>query len=368
MADGSRHGRYRSLLDRLERDSDPETTRAHAFIKSEQLKCGSEGNIHGEPSSAASSHQPRVAVCIAGLVRTLVSPLVWRSAAKFLALTSTEFELSTVAVLELTAVSPSRNRWAEQPTSACALQAALKGLNVQRLKLVNSTRDVHISEHCGGHSQSALFQFDKWARCVPLVRSLEQAEQQRTHDFLLVARSDTIYFRPLDVWHAAKTLQRGAVLSCADRRQLWARRDWASLEALPSTLCPRYCLFNKKVAAHDGSTTTGSSKQTYANEYCVRAAHLAAHGLVTLETSPWDAVSCRPPVFGRSWAGTAAANATKFVPGARSVDWCDLQTARWPTEAGGSCTGGFCVPPVPLQPEADTGCARSFEAWSSPTR
>ena len=285
----------------------------------------------------------RVAVCIAGLVRTLVSRLVWRSAAKFLALTSTEFELSTVAVLELTAVSPSRNRWAEQPTSACALQAALKGLNVQRLKLVNSTRDVHISEQCGGHSQSALFQFDKWARCVPLVRSLEQAEQQQrgTHDFLLVARSDTIYFRPLDVWHAARTLQRGAVLSCADRRQLWARRGRASLEALPSTLCPRYCLFNKKVAAHDGSTT-GNSKQTYANEYCVRAAHLAAHGLVTLETSPWDAASCRPPVFGEIVGRDGGRERDKDLCRARGASIGATCRRRVGRRSGRrTCTGGF---------------------------
>ena len=253
--------------------------------------------------------------------------------------------------LELTAVT---KRIAKPATNLSVRCSGAQGLNVQRLKLVNSTLDVHISEQCGGHSQSA-FSLRQWA--LRARRSLDRPGAAAAAARLACYALDRLLW-PLDVWHAAKTLQRGAVLSCADRRPLWARRDWASLEALPSTLCPRYCLFNKKVAAHDGSTT-GSSKQTYANEYCVRAAHLAAHGLVTLETSPWDAASCRPPVFGRSWAGTAAANATKFVPGARSVDWCDLQTARWPTEAGGSCTGGFCVPPVPLQPRR-TPSARGF--------
>ena len=73
-----------------------------------------------------------VAVCLAGLVRTLVHPQVWRSAAKYLTLRGTEFELSSVAVLQVGSgsVHGAQAAWKERPTPSCELVAALRGLGV----------------------------------------------------------------------------------------------------------------------------------------------------------------------------------------------------------------------------------------------
>lgn len=320
-----------------------------------------------------SQAQPRVAVCFAGLVRTFVHPEVWQSAAQYLTLQNTPFELDTVAVLETSQGVAAGTRsqmgfmgWKEQPTDDCALSAALHGLRVKRLRLVNSSRDVVISEACGGKKQVLLHQHYKAAQCVGLVRNLETARSERSraslpvrasnYEAILVVRPDEVWYAPaLDTWRAVRYVSNRAILSCTEFRTLWPRRAWGALETLGDAHCSSKCM-----------VVDPRSNFSVANPFCVRVAHLATHSIFHLEASlpgqgyaakavPPGRERCRPPdVF--PWKRlTPALKAMYFASAPWSATWCGGgQLARW---LHGAKEGGGIIPSARLPGAANhVGC------------
>ena len=334
--------------------------------------------LRAELASEPTAERPRVVVCLAGLVRTLVHPQMWRSIARFVTLSGSAFALPTVAVLEHG--GSSIQGWADQLPDACALQTALRGLGVRRVKWVNSTLTPAPCGHGGAPGPSNLNQFTKWAQCVPLARSIEEEHgRKQKHagemhrsliDAIFITRPDMYFDAPVDLWHATRHIAPTAVLSCLDFRSLWPRRTWTALETFPQARCLPNCVIHKPVytpgrsrkghreydddgneayppppsmaladgaggigADGDGETTLHRGVGTV-NELCFRANHLVTHNVYTLETSAPDGkvghaspVGCRRSYI---FAHSPGAAAVRFATSPWTGAWClGGRISRW---------------------------------------
>ena len=274
---------------------------------------------------APSKAPPRIAVCMAGNLRTMTHPAVYRSIHDFLlrdgpagprkhdlfAVLGTATGL-TLRVDDLRVESPA------------ALASALSVLNPRRTRFVNEDE----AEAPCGHAANR--QFAKWAQCVDLVEDEEaraRAEMRgggrkaalagtgghvlsptklrapvgtTTHaapfayDYILKTRPDMMWVKPLRIAQmAARVPADDIVLHTNDWHVLWPRRHWPTLAALKSIQCDEACL-GDGVAFQTVTTGSGEARQEgqdYANEYCLLQAHLAHHGARSLEVShpsePW---------------------------------------------------------------------------------
>ena len=323
--------------------------------------------------ASASLRNPRVVVCIAGLVRTLEHPKVWNSLKQYVTMGNRgESALSTVAVLERAGASSTG--WTDETSDTCALDAALMGLRVRRVKWVNSTIN---PAPCAWN----LAEVVKWAQCVPLVRSLEEHEAKQAatqaqgrayeYDSIFIVRPDVVWSAPIDLRHATKHIAPIAVLSCLDYRTLWPRRTWGALESFPRAHCPERCV----VSFHDGSRVQ--------NDFCFRTAHLAQHHLIHLEAlNPEHARDgCRRTAHFVRRAHPVAAAAIRFATSPWTAAFCmGGDIGRWLHEVGPewapncsaiSCVNGLmtmrgpgcpCVGVPPLERAVNAGC-RMRSSW-----
>ena len=288
-------------------------------------------------SASASLRNPRVAVCIAGLVRTLEHPMVWTSLKQYVTMGGSTSELATVAVLERAGASI--QGWSDEQSDTCALDAALVGLHVRRVKWVNSTTTPAPCNRVWPLAAN-LNQVVKWAHCVPLVRSLEEHEamqaatraqgQAYEYDSIFIVRPDIVWNAPLDLRHAAQHIAPIAVLSCLDYRSLWPRRTWAALEAFALARCPERC----------GGPIP--------NEFCFRLAHLAEHHVIHLEAhSPPNPEGCRRSADFIRHIHPVAATAIRFATSPWTAAFCmGGEIGRWlhdvKPEWASNCSAASC--------------------------
>ena len=211
-------------------------------------------------SSPSPSTGTSVAVCVAGMLRTLTHPLVWGSLREHVL---DRGQIDLFAVLGMAGSERSPLGWNDmQREGADAVRSMLLALAPRRTRFVNW----EAPRQCGGPSSVSHLQFAKWSLCTDLI------PQEAEYKFLLRTRPDVVWRAPLHLRSLAARMELLAddvVLTKNDYHMLWPRAQWHVLSRFRSVLCDMRC---------DNGLTFASL-----NEYCLMKAHLARHGIRHLE-------------------------------------------------------------------------------------
>ena len=209
-------------------------------------------------SSSGASGGPTVAVCVAGMVRTLTHPLVWGSLRQNVL---EDGKIDLYAVLGLAGSTSSPLGWNDlQREGPSAVRSMLLALAPRRTRFVNWEPP----RQCGGPSGVSHLQFAKWSLCVDLL------PPDAPYQYLFRTRPDVVWRMPLHLRDLAANMPADdVVLTKNDYHMLWPRAQWHVLSRFRSLLCDARC---------DNGLTFSSL-----NEYCLMKAHLARHGARHLE-------------------------------------------------------------------------------------
>jgi hypothetical protein len=249
----------------------------------------------------ATEPPPRIAVCLAGQVRTLVHPTVWRSLHERL-LEHGKHDLFAVLGTGSAKVSaqppPVRaetGAWEDRAPNACALEVALSALRPVAVEFIMTEGGAPCHKRARRESDEVAFaslQFAKWARCAKLVESHE-VEAGISYDWLFKTRPDILWRETLHLSDLAAAMPSpDVVLTSNDLHALVHRSRFGILEGMASIGCDRRC---------DGSSALLSAFFHSYNEYGLLMMHLAKHRARHLEVShPYEA-SLMHYVSGASW-------------------------------------------------------------------
>ena len=212
-----------------------------------------------EPMPIGARGGARVAVCVAGMLRTFTRPMVWRSLHEYV-LDRGRIDLFAVLGMAGGDATQSNRQGMEGPQ---AVEAMLTALRPRRTRFVNWEPPPPPCD-VGGLGKHR--QFSKWAMCADLV------PLDGRYDFLLRTRPDVVWRAPLHLASlAARVPAEDIVLTKYDWHMLWPRAQWGALWAMRSVACDPRC--------GDGGLLFSAF-----NEYCMMKAHLAKHGIRHLST------------------------------------------------------------------------------------
>lgn len=228
---------------------------------------------------------PRIAVCLAGQVRTLVHPSVshslWtrvldRGRHDLFAVLGTgtrkQSHLSQSAMVHA-------NAWPDRAPHACELEVVLEGLRpvAVAFELIEERiSPCHTTDKRQADLAYASLQFRKWARCISLVKQHEQ-RASLLYDFVFKTRPDIYWRENLRLAHLAASMPSpDVVLTCNDLHVLVHRSHWDMLKSIKSIACDRRCA--------GASPLLRGFFDNY-NEYCLMMAHFARHRIRHLEVS-----------------------------------------------------------------------------------
>ena len=227
---------------------------------------------------------PRLAVCIAGAVRSLLHPIVWRSIEEHVlgrpdGIAGLAAPPTVFAVLG-TGAEDHRARTNElpldeqdalhTPAGAWLLGQALEALQPAAVHIVSGLSNAS----CG---VPATGQFEKWATCVALIDAHEARTGER-FDFLWKVRPDMRWLEPLVPLRSSQrdlgwllrelSAQPKTVLTSDDVSLIAHRESWEALRAL------RAGRFSCTAACADHLW-----RWVRVQQYCELKGHLAAHGV-----------------------------------------------------------------------------------------
>lgn len=241
-----------------------------------------------QDADAIHSSAGRVAVCMAGQVRTLVHPAVWH-ALRDRVLERGEHDLFAVLGTgsskraELPRdVRAETGAWPDRAPDSCALEVALGQLQPKAVRFVLS--EPRQSPCHDGARQSkvawASLQFAKWAACVGLVRRHEQQHGVQ-YDWLFKTRPDVYWREPLHLGALAGAMPGpDVVLTVNDMHALVHRSRFHVIDAMESIACDIRC---------NGASPYLRGLFHSFNEYCLLLMHLSRFGVRQLEAShPWE--------------------------------------------------------------------------------
>ena len=227
---------------------------------------------------------PRLAVCIAGAVRSLLHPIVWRSIEEHVlgrpdGIAGLAAPPTVFAVLG-TGAEDHRARTNElpldeqdalhTPAGAWLLGQALEALQPTAVHIVSGLSNAS----CG---VPATGQFEKWATCVALIDAHEARTGER-FDFLWKVRPDMRWLEPLVPLRSSQrdlgwllrelSAQPRTVLTSDDVSLIAHRESWEALRSL------RAGRFSCTAACADHLW-----RWVRVQQYCELKGHLAAHGV-----------------------------------------------------------------------------------------
>ena len=220
-----------------------------------------------EPSAAAP--KPRIAVCLSGLVRTLVHRRVWRSVWEHLLDRGTH-DLFAVLV---TGRSSGGKTGSDESVDPDALKSALVGLRPRRVRF---EMDEAPNVPCFSEIEhDATRQFQRWSTCALLAEPFD-------HDLMLISRPDIMWAAsPRLELIGARVQAPDVVLTVNDQMVLVHRARWDTIHLMKDMGCDERCgpAFSQLNEWH----TPGTGRFPN-NAYCNMMAHFARWSIRHIET------------------------------------------------------------------------------------